>query len=337
VPPNRSHVVHKHGLARAREPVRHQRSSGPDPTLVAEPARVPLSPARVLQLQALAGNQAVCRLVQPAGPRRSLVVQRSVGSLAYRAAKALGKRLVRSAGVRGSQLLYKSAARRALRRLESFGIDKAVAVHIADHFTMIPEKVAHSVFEASLRSTKAVTALVRETLKKGASAPILSKTDSGALAWVFEAELGRTIGTAGKQALSKLRVVVDFEGRLITAFPIRTFTTAVTLRGLGGIRVTLQSALVVLAVQGAYESEAEAAMESRRRFDEENEPSWWEYLIPWGPSSTIGFEVTPALVDRRSAKLTEELEAIMGEPLAPGVSRELREDVRGIWSTAPGD
>jgi hypothetical protein len=299
---------------------------------------VPLSPARVLQLQSLAGNRAVRQLVQLAGPGTSPVVQRSAANLAFRAAKALGKRLVRSAGVRGSQLLYKSAARRALRRLESFGIDKAVAVHIADHFRMIPWKVEHGVFEAALRNTKAVTALVRETLKKGASAPILSKTDSGALAWVFEAELGRTIGTSvSKQALSKLRVVVDLKGRLITAFPILNFTTTVTLRGLSGIRVTLKSALVVLAVQGAYESEAEAAIESRRRFDEENEASWWEYLIPWGPSSTIGFEVTPSLVDSRSTQLAEELEAIMGEPLTPEVRRELREDVRGIWSAAPGD
>jgi hypothetical protein len=244
---------------------------------------------------------------------------------------ALAKRLMRSGGMRGSRLLARSAARRALRRLETFGIDTKVARHIAEHFTMIPEKVAHSLFDASLRNTKAVTGLVTETLKKGAAAPILSKTETGALAWVFEADLGRRIGSAGTEALSKLRVVVDLKGRLITAFPIKSFTTTVAVRGLGGIRVTLQSALTIAAIQGVYEREAEAAVEARRRFDKENEPSWWEYLMPWGPSSTIGFEASPRTIRDRTAGMAAELEQILGEPLSSEARDQLENDVSDMW------
>ncbi len=289
-----------------------------------------LSPDSILQLQRTVGNAAVADLVRGAAGRE-LAVQRNAGNIAIRGARALGKRLIRGFGVRGSQLLYKAAARRALHRLEQFGIDKAVAAHIAEHFTMVSGKVAHSLFDASLRSTKAVTGLVTETLKKGGSSAILSVTDSGALAWVFEAELGRTIGAAGKQALTKLRVVVDLQGRLITAFPIRAFTTTITMRGLGGLRVTLASALVLLTVQGIYENEAAAAVAARRSFDEANEPSWWEYLVPWGPSSTIGYEPNPSEVAERSAAVITELEATLGATLDADTRDGVRGDVRYVW------
>ncbi len=294
-----------------------------------------LTPESVLQLQRTVGNAAVADLVRMRAGH-GVAVQRSAGNIAIRGARALGKRLIRGFGVRGSQLLYKAAARRALHRLEQFGIDKAVAAHIAEHFTMVAGKVSHSLFDASLRSTKAVTGLVTETLKKGGSSAILSVTDSGALAWVFEAELGRTIGAAGKQALTKLRVVVDLQGRLITAFPIRAFTTTITLRGLGGLRVTLASALALLAVQGIYENEAAAAVEARRRFDEANDPSWWEYLVPWGPASTFGYEPNPGEIAERGTAVIAELEATLGATLDADTRAGVRDDVRHIW-TASGE
>ena len=203
-------------------------------------------------------------------------------------------------------------------------------MHIADHFTMIPEKIAHGVFEASLRNTKAVTALVTETLKKGVT-PILSRTDSGALAWVFEAELGRRIGTAAGQSLTKLRVVVDLKGRLITAFPTKAFLPTMTAAGLKGIRVTLSGALPIIALQGIYENEAEAATQARKRFDERNEPSWWEYLLPWGPSSTIGYEPSPSMVRERAEAVATSIEDALGTPLDREGRAAVHADVSSMW------
>lgn len=320
----------------ARLPGRQRREHGTHPRGPAGVQHVAvdrLTPESVLQLQRTVGNAAVADLVRTRAGH-GVAVQRSAGNIAVRGARALGKRLIRGFGVRGSQLLYKAAARRALHRLEQFGIDKAVAAHIAEHFTMVAGKVSHSLFDASLQSTKAVTGLVTETLKKGGSSAILSVTDSGALAWVFEAELGRTIGAAGKQALTKLRVVVDLQGRLITAFPIRAFTTTITMRGLGGLRVTLGSALVLLTVQGIYEGEAAAAVEARRSFDEANDPSWWEYLMPWGPSATFGYAPNPSEVAERSAAVITELEATLGTTLDPDTRDGVRGDVRQIWHSS---
>jgi hypothetical protein len=303
----------------------------------------PLSAAPLLQLQRSAGNAAVSAFVEhrravvdggttPQASSASLpTLQRVPASAALRAARALGKRLLRSSGVRGSQMLYRAASRRAVARLQKFGIDRAVAVHIAEHFVVIPEKVAHSVFEKSLRNTKAITSLVTETLKKGAAAPILSVTDSGALAWVFEAELGRIVGRAGKQALTKLRVVVDLEGRLITAFPIKSVLRTITMNSLRGIRVTLSAALSVVAVQGIYEGEALAAMEARKAFDERNEPSLWEYLLPWGPSSTIGYEPNFARVRERAAAAADKIEEALGMPLDARARVEVENDVLSLW------
>ena len=298
----------------------------------------------LLSLQRSVGNAAVSamlgsgRVPASIGQEKSgsqshhgrVAVQRNVGSAAVRAATALGKRLLRSAGVRGSQVLYRAAARRALARLEKFGIDRAVALHIADHFIMIPEKVAHSVFEASLRNTKAVTALVTEALKRGAS-PILSRTESGALAWVFEADLGRRIGTAAGQGLTKLRIVVDLKGRLITAFPIKAFLPTMTAAGLRGIRVTLSGLFPIIALQGIYESEAEAAAQARKAFDERNEASWWEYLLPWGPSSTIGYEPSPSRVRERADAVAASIEDVLGNPLDREGRDAVLADVRSMW------
>jgi hypothetical protein len=319
----------------------------PETPAMATPAEgvVPTTAAAVLQLQRSAGNAAVADLLMRrrsppldaagrsgrSGEPSRLSLQRTPATAAARGAVALGKRLLRSGGIRGSQMLYRAAGRRALARLQKFGIDKSVAAHIAEHFVMIPEKVAHSVFVQSLRSTKAVTGLVTETLKKGANAPILSATDSGALAWVIEAELGRTIGHAGKQALTKMRVVVDLRGRLITAFPVRSFLPAMTMRGLGGLKVTLSGALTIIAVQGVYEDEAAAATKAREAFDEANEPSWWEYLLPWGPSSTMGYEPNLGAIRERAEAAAESIEKELGEPLDAEARAGVEDDVMSIW------
>ena len=236
--------------------------------------------------------------------------------------------------MRGSRLLYQAAARRALRRLSKFGIDEFVASHIAEHFTMVAGKVSHSLFVSSLRSTKAVTGLVTEVLKKGASAPILSATDTGALAWVFEADLGRVIGSAGKASLTKLRVVVDLKGRLITAFPISGFTKTLTVQG---IRVTLGGFLAIVALQGIYEDEAAAAMEDRRKFEEANEPEWWEYLNPLGPSATFGYEPDQTKIQERAEDVIRKIEDTTGEKLDSDQRDDVARDVRSIWTATPAD
>ncbi|MGH9197286.1 MAG: hypothetical protein ACRD1T_16295, partial [Acidimicrobiia bacterium] len=168
----------------------------------------------------------------------------------------------------------------------------------------------------------------KEVLTKAGRSPILSRTDSGALVWVFEKDLGKALGKRGQEVVSKLRVVVDLEGRLVTSFPVDKFLESVAV---GALRVSAKLAATLLVVETIYGGEAEAATEAKHREDEQNdETAWWEWLLPWD-TSRLAPEPNFDAIGRYAEEAISNIEAQSGVTLSNEESEQVRRDIKEIW------
>jgi RHS repeat-associated protein len=254
--------------------------------------------------------------------------QHPVDKAARKAAKELAGRFFREWGEKQATRLIKRGGDIAAARLAKLGIVPDVAKHIADHFKEIPGKVVNSVFSKEFRKTEKIAGLIEDTLTKAGRSPVLSRADNGALVWVFEKEFGKTIGKKGDDALSKLRVVVDLEGRLVTAFPVDKFIETVAMRGL---QVSAKLAAALVLVETIYETEAHASTEAKRKFDERNnETAWWEWVLPWDVSR-LGYEPNFNVIRDRAAKAIEKIETETGVALDAEEKQQIERDVEQIW------
>jgi RHS repeat-associated protein len=254
--------------------------------------------------------------------------QHPIEKAGRKAAQKLGGRFFREWGTKQGTRLVKKGADIAAKRLAKHGIVPDVAKHIADHFKEIPGKVVNSIFTKEYRKTEKIAGLIEETLTKAGRSPLLSRADNGALVWVFEKDFGKAIGKKGDEALSKLRVVVDMEGRLVTAFPVDNFLESVAVRGL---RVSAKLATALVLLETVYEGEAEAATETKRKFDERNEETaWWEWVLPWDVSR-LGYEPNFHTIRDRADKAVEKIEKETGVGLSAEEKQQIRKDVEQIW------
>ncbi len=175
--------------ARGREAAEpERRSPGSRASALAASGR--LTPADVLALQRTAGNRAVARLVA-APPQRP----------AGRRVLARNPRVV------------KYTADKALRWLAGRGA--TISKHVGKHIRHVAGKAVHSVFRSPNQVKKLVEVAIRQPDRIVAQAGRRAR-------WVVEKEFNREIGKNGERIL---RVVVEASGRIVTAFPVRAFTT----------------------------------------------------------------------------------------------------------------
>ena len=251
-----------------------------------------------------------------------------VDKFARAAAKKAADRFFREWGTKQAARLMRQGGEIAAKRLAKFGIVPDVAKHIADHFKEIPGKVVHSLFNKELRKTEKLSGLITETLTKSGRSAVLSRADNGALVWIFEKDFGKAIGRQGEQNLTKLRVIVDLEGRLVTAFPVDKFVETVAV---GALRVSAKLGAAFVLMETLYEGEANAAADSRRRFDEwNNKTEWWEWLLPWD-TSRLGYEPNFHTIRERQQQVIEKLEKESGTKFDDEEKRQISRDVEQIW------
>lgn len=139
-----------------------------------------------------------------------------------------GRAAARELGGRLSALALRRASSRILGKIGTRSRHWARAFeHIALHFRPDPTRAAHAVFEAAFRSRPALEELIQRAVRRPSQRLLTRATihgnPAGRAVVVLEREFGRVIGQQDGQACTILRIIVDYTGRPITAYPIAAF------------------------------------------------------------------------------------------------------------------
>lgn len=260
------------------------------------------------------------------------------------AARVAAGEIARSAATKVARLFATQGERQALltisklpqRALASLGrsIPAKVEAHVLEHTREAAGKVVHSLFEKGT-SMDRIVELMRATLRSGAR-PILSVADDGALVFVLEREFPKAIGSKGEKAL---RMVVDLEGRLVTAFPFAAEKKLATLTVRG---IAVAATVAPLFMLGSLaQSEAEvASVDAAARREQANRTTWLEDVLafvgPYGifDSSPVAIEPNfSAMKKRQDAAIDEARSAFEREP-TPQEVEAIKKCVHDAWADA---
>ncbi|MFC3550085.1 SpvB/TcaC N-terminal domain-containing protein [Lysobacter cavernae] len=253
-----------------------------------------------------------------------------ISKVAQAAGRSLIRRLFSELGEKGARFAAKRVAAAALKELAE-GLAPKVEKHILEHAEEVAAKAVHGVFKSGTAKEE-VLGLIRDTVKTGGKA-VLSQTESGAFAWVFEKEFKEGVGSAGQKIL---RVVVDKEGKVITAFPVDSLIKRMAIRGL---QVSAQLAAIGF-VAGIYEQEAQAAeADTTERYKRVEEKKSWietalEWVVPLGlaESSPIALEPNFGKIQARTADALSNAEKEFGRRLTAEEAATISNEIYNIWA-----
>src|SRR5262249_51217301 len=147
------------------------------------------------------------RMVAAGARKEAAEAARAAAGELAKAAKTKVMRFFGEAGERRALLALSRVPQRTVANLGK-ALPAKVEAHILEHAREIAGKAVHSVFSKGTNISEVVD-LVKATVRSGAR-PILSVSDNGALAFVFEKDFANAVGAQGEKTL---RVVVDLEGR----------------------------------------------------------------------------------------------------------------------------
>lgn len=260
------------------------------------------------------------------------------------AARVAAGEIARSAATKVARFFATKGERQALltisklpqRALAGLGrsIPAKVEAHVLEHTREAAGKVVHSLFEKGT-SMDRIVELMRATLRSGAR-PILSVADDGALVFVLEREFPKAIGSKGEKAL---RMVVDLEGRLVTAFPFAAEKKLATLTVRG---IAVAATVAPLFMLGSLaQSEAEvASVDAAGRREQANRTTWLEDVLafvgPYGifDSSPVAIEPNFSVMKKRQdAAIDEARSAFEREPTSEEVEA-IKKCVHDAWADA---
>lgn len=250
--------------------------------------------------------------------------------------KEIGKRL--------TKLASKKAASRLLGKLavDSKPWRKAFQ-HIALHFEPMAGKPAHAVYEAAYRSKAGVEELLRRALSSLGRAPVVSKltidgVPAGTPCVILEKEFKEVIGKIGDKPCKILRIVVDFTGKPITAFPVEKFLGAGTA---GAVLLTASQSQAdvprVAAVEETYATEEETVQERQEKACDRASGGMIFKIIDFLTFDSSCTAVDPqelvsaGEVEARANAAVQTIEARLGFTLDKATQDSIREDVRRIW------
>jgi hypothetical protein len=257
-------------------------------------------------------------------------------AITRRAAKEIGEKLVK--------LASKKAASRILGKLatNSKAWRKAFE-HIAMHFGPIEGKASHAIFEKAFRSKAGVEKLIRTALTSLGRSPVVSKlTIDGVAAGkpcvILEKEFSEVIGKIGDEPCKILRIVVDFTGKPITAFPVKQFLGTGVL---GAVLLTSATSSAdvprVAAVEEVYTAEQTTADSRLKSANDRGNGGWVGEIIDFltfdsSPTSVDPQEVaSTGEVEARANTAVQKIEAKVGFRLDEETEDEVRKDVRRMW------
>lgn len=255
-------------------------------------------------------------------------------------AEAIGKKVVKEIGRKAARLAVKKAGSRFFGHItrNSRAWQKAFA-HIAEHFAAVPGKASHAIFEKKFHSVDAIENLLKRALSGPSRSPLLTKltidgAPAGKPAVVIEREFGEVIGRIGEKECRILRLVVDFTGRPVTAFPVDKFLGTAALAVGVGSAGSASASEIPSPVQAAYSEEAETR---ESRIDRACEPrNWAEWVIDFLVSpSCISPDpqelISSAALEERIWHVIYRIEKETGYTLDKETRENIAEDVRRIW------
>jgi hypothetical protein len=274
------------------------------------------------------------RMAEAEARKEAMAIARRVAGDIARSAASKVSRFFAEQGERKALLALSRIPQRTLASLGK-ALPAKVEAHILEHTRAIVGKPTHSLFEKGTTIGR-ITALVRDTMRSGAR-PILSVSENGALAFVFEKEFPNAIGAKGEKAL---RVVVDLEGRMVTAFPLAAEKKLATAM-VRGVTVAASIAPLVF-ISSLAETEAEVATnDAERRSSKAQESTWYEKvleLVPYGifESSAIAIEPNFSAIRSRTQSALDEARASLGRELTPSEQEAIRRCLYEVWADAAG-
>lgn len=246
--------------------------------------------------------------------------------------REIGTRLSRLAARKASSRIVGQVTARSPRWRQAFD-------HIRPHFLPDPAKPRHSVFARRYRTEDAVAELIRRVASRPSRAPVTTKLTiaghpAGKPAVVLEHWFPNPIGDEKGHACHILRIVADYTGQLITAFPTRQFLGAAA-----GVAVVASGAAdataagPIAAVSAAYATEREA---QAQRADAACTPDGViEWLVDFliAPSCIAPEPhqlISPAELEQRITRAITGIVAQTG-PLDHATRQSIRADIIDIW------
>jgi RHS repeat-associated protein len=262
---------------------------------------------------------------------------KAAGGVISKAAQALAKKFSDRFEKAAASEAIKIMRQKAIETLEKEGI-KAIN-HGLDHLlpeaALSTEKITHTVLKKGM-TKETFLELIKTTLKEGGY-PVLSREAKGKFRFVIEKEFKEAIGEEGQKIL---KVVIDEEGRPITAYAISTFTKKAKV---GGIIVEASIAAFIGVLVAIGEKQANAAQSDaakRQAIADKNLLS--ETIIEWFPIPYIDISSSPIAIEPNFSRMREEQQKAVHdveESLQKTLSFEERQlvmkEVGQIWLDAP--
>ena len=142
-------------------------------------------------------------------------------AIAKKAEKEIGKELAQLAVRNGGSRFAGHIARNSKEWKHTYQ-------HIKEHFKAEPGKASHTVFEQRFRTKGAIEKLLERALLKPSRHPVLTLltidgVPGGRPAVVIERQFSKVIGRKGTTECRIVRMVVDYQGDPITAYPVDRF------------------------------------------------------------------------------------------------------------------
>lgn len=232
----------------------------------------------------------------------------------------------------------KGVTKRLWRWISRETVQKQISKHVAKHGRSVAGKAVHSIFKrpntirSMVRKTAAeAMALAQKSASKSADDVLKGpgirmfrqSAGKGKFRWVIEREFKNPIGKAGEKVL---KIVVDYSGRIVTAYP----TKALSSMGLG------------VAAMGVFDGKAaeageriQDAVEADQRRREADANSWGSFAIdvltPIGLTPSVANDGEGLWLTRRNivrhvfAKLVSEIEQAESRKLSEEERRKLYE------------
>ena len=256
--------------------------------------------------------------------------------------KEIGKRLTKLAAKKAGSRLVGHMTRSSRAWQKAFR-------HISLHFRPMGKKASHAVFKKKHRSEAAVKQLIQQAASRPSRAPVTTKLTIGAEnigrpAVIIERRFKQAIGSIGDEACHVLRVVVDYTGRPITAYPVKSFLTSA-----GGKKAAAAGAAAVVVggsvrsanAQSPVDLYAELLAAERAERDARSEKVCEpDGVVEW----VIDFIVAPSCiapdphqliskneVNERIKALTTTFAKKSGATLDPATRANIRADVIAAW------
>jgi hypothetical protein len=259
-------------------------------------------------------------------------------TVAKKAAKEIGKKLTKLAVRKAGSRFLGHIARNSPAWRKAFE-------HIALHFKAVSGKASHAIFEPKFRSFEAIEELLKKALSGPSRNPVLTKltidgVPAGKVAVVIEREFAQVIGKIGAGECRILRIVVDFTGRPITAFPVDKFL-GVAVVAVGAAAPGIASASEIpLPVQEAYAKEAEARESLENAACEPRNWLEWAVDLLVSPSciSPDPHElISNAQLEQRILEVITRVGQETGFTLDQETRDNIAKDVRRIWGLGGAD